>query len=223
MKNEILGKILSAAAGSLLPSACTICGKNYALFPAAVCGTCRDSLSTCIREFYYHADSPAKTLSLCSYGGLGGLFVRRIKYGGKRTLLNEFFNGRQHMIRTYLNSERIGVIIPVPLSPLKLLARGFNQSELIASAVSEISGLPVIKNLLRRRAGSAPQVKMSRSGRAKNVKGAFIIRGAGRINGENILLTDDVVTTGSTLKECAELLMEHGAGSVNAFTLAKTF
>jgi ComF family protein len=97
--------------------------------------------------------------------------------------------------------------------------RGYNQSLLIAQGISSITKVPVI-NALERLHYSTTQTKLSSNDRMQNVQGIFSIKKADLIRDKRLMLIDDVMTTGSTLEECAHVLLDSGACSVSAFTLA---
>lgn len=113
------------------------------------------------------------------------------------------------------------LIMPVPLHPKRLRQRGFNQSLLLARVIAARHDRPVDFMTLKRQIYTEPQVNLGRSERETNIKGAFKIADAGRIAGEKILLVDDVYTTGSTVKECATVLLKAGAEDVAVLTLAR--
>lgn len=99
------------------------------------------------------------------------------------------------------------VIVPVPLHRKRLRQRGYNQSEIIATGVSEILHIPIEVNLLTRKVHRASQTFMGRYERFENVSGSFgISRKAPPMYGKKILLIDDVVTTGATLEACCQVL-----------------
>ncbi len=114
------------------------------------------------------------------------------------------------------------VIIPVPLHKTRFLQRGFNQSELIAKELAEISGLAVNAGLLKRHIYNEPQVGLSASRRKENIKGIFSLdwRKLSDSWGREIILVDDVYTTGSTLSECAKTLKSAGFKKVSGLVLA---
>jgi len=100
------------------------------------------------------------------------------------------------------------VIVPVPLHRKRLRKRGYNQSEIIATGVSEILNIPVEANLLTRKVHRASQTFMGRYERFENVSGSFgISRKAPSVYRKKILLIDDVVTTGATLEACCQVLL----------------
>lgn len=111
------------------------------------------------------------------------------------------------------------LVVPVPLQLRRLRQRGFNQSLLLARALSERLGAPIDARVLRRVRGTRPQVGLHASQRAENVRGAFIVSGRG-LEGRDVLLVDDVYTTGATARECAAALARAGA-RVRVLTLAR--
>jgi ComF family protein len=108
-------------------------------------------------------------------------------------------------------------LVPVPIHPRRRRERGYNQAELLAAALSELTGLPV-RDALERVADTPPQVDLSREQRWQNVRGAFAPR-AGLSPGRRPVLIDDVQTTGATLEEGARALRAAGAHVVYALTL----
>ncbi len=111
------------------------------------------------------------------------------------------------------------VLVPVPLHPKRLRERGYNQSELLARALSEQIGIPW-KNSLRRIRHTPHQTGMSREQRLQNLNGAFDLKRGGDVVDRRILLVDDVFTTGTTLRQCAKVLHQCGAKEILGATLA---
>jgi len=110
-------------------------------------------------------------------------------------------------------------VIPIPLSKKRLRERGFNQAEVLAR--SFISHYPYTLCLdLKRNGHQRPQSSLSEKQRAQNIQGAFAWTGA-RLDGQIIILLDDVVTTGATLNEAARVLKEAGAKKIHGLALAK--
>ncbi|MBI2459677.1 MAG: ComF family protein [Parcubacteria group bacterium] len=112
------------------------------------------------------------------------------------------------------------LVVPAPLSKKRLRWRGFNQSELLARSVAEKYGLEFDGVSLIRTRHKKPQAKLTEAARLKNVKDCFEWRG-GNLKKRNIILIDDVVTTGATLNECAKVLKAAGAGEVWGLVVAK--
>ncbi|MBR2033185.1 MAG: ComF family protein, partial [Alphaproteobacteria bacterium] len=102
----------------------------------------------------------------------------------------------------------VDVIIPVPLHYSRLIKRRYNQSALIGNELSKISGIPIDNTTLRKHKKTRPQIELSGNERQNNVRNAFSVRNHKKIAGKRILLIDDVLTTGATLKECAKALLK---------------
>ncbi len=119
--------------------------------------------------------------------------------------------------------EEADLIVPVPLHPWRLWQRRFNQSAILAQALSESCGIPSDPLLLRRLRPTPSQGAMpSAKARRRNVHGAFrVAPGSEALRGRNVLLVDDVMTTGATADACARALKRAGAAKVFALSLAR--
>ena len=113
------------------------------------------------------------------------------------------------------------VIIPVPLHYTRLLKRKYNQSALLGHELSRLSGIKLDCRSLIKHRRTRPQVELRGKERLENVKGAFCVKKAENIKGKRVILIDDVLTTGTTLKECAYALKRAGAKSVDTLTIAR--
>jgi competence protein ComFC len=113
------------------------------------------------------------------------------------------------------------MIVPVPLHPSKQREREFNQAERLADRLGAAVRIHVNKRLLQRAIPTRTQTQLSRSERLANVRNAFAMRPAQRLNGERIVLVDDVFTTGATTSACARVLSAAGAGQVCVWTVAR--
>jgi ComF family protein len=113
------------------------------------------------------------------------------------------------------------LIVPVPLHPKRLRERGFNQAVILAREISKRFSIPLDFLTLRRHVFTEPQVSLGKDQRTANVRGAFVVKNEKKVEGQKIILVDDVYTTGSTVKECAGALMAHGAAEVAVLTLAR--
>lgn len=113
------------------------------------------------------------------------------------------------------------VIIPVPLCKSRRRERGYNQAELLARALSAYIDKQVLTNILVRVKKTIPQKKMTPTERAENMKDAFAVQNAELIKNKNILLVDDVFTTGATTQECSKVLKKAGAKSISILTVAR--
>lgn len=112
-------------------------------------------------------------------------------------------------------------IVPVPLYPAKEREREFNQAERLANHLSNATGIPVNAKLLCRILPTLTQTRLTKEQRAANMKNAFAMRSGAKLNGERIILLDDVFTTGATTSACAKILRKSGAGEVCVWTVAR--
>ena len=112
-------------------------------------------------------------------------------------------------------------IVPVPLHPVKLREREFNQAALLAAQLARATKIPMNEKILRRVNPTATQTLLTRDERAANMKNAFIVRKGTRLAGKRIVLLDDVFTTGATTNACAKALQVAGAAEVCVWTVAR--
>lgn len=126
------------------------------------------------------------------------------------------------MIRALPPDLNVDVVVPVPLHRSRLRAREFNQSLLLADRVGRYLMRPVSTIDLVRVTATEPQTALTRSERLRNLRRAFHVRNAVPFAGRHVLLVDDVLTTGTTVNECAKALRMAGAESISALTLART-
>jgi ComF family protein len=141
--------------------------------------------------------------ALYEYDGRAGQAVRRLKFA-RSTVLAPFMAGE---IAKAVRELDVDLIVPVPIHLSRRNQRGFNQSELLASA------LPSHPQMLTRIRATRPQVGLNREQRTRNLQGAF--RASPEVRGQRILLIDDVVTSGQTARECARELLDKGAYEVS--------
>ena len=115
------------------------------------------------------------------------------------------------------------VLIPVPLHWRRLWARRFNQAAALAGAISQISGVPVLHDVLKRVRATPQQVGLSKTERADNMQGAFRVPGdqKAEIKGKRLVLIDDVLTSGATVDTCARALLRAGAAHVDVLVFAR--
>ena len=122
---------------------------------------------------------------------------------------------------TELTRANWDAIVPVPLHPTKEREREFNQAQRLAAGLSRATHIPLQTGWLNRVAPTRTQTLLTRNERAENVRRAFAARPALRLNGERIVLIDDVFTTGATTSACARVLKAAGAGDVCVWTVAR--
>lgn len=155
--------------------------------------------------------------SLYPYAGWTAEAVKRLKYG------EEFDRASQIgplMAPLVAEFGQIDALVPVPLHASRLATRGFNQSQLLAEQISRLTGIPV-KPMLIRTISTSAQVSLSLEDRRDNVRDAFSVASEWIPSpSDQLLLVDDVRTTGATLNACVVALVMAGAGPVNAVTFA---
>ena len=162
-----------------------------------------------------------RAVSLGPYEGPLGEVVRTLKFRRRRELTKPLAQLLAETLRRQDFTQHIDLIVPVPIHWRRRFGRGFNQSELIAEHLGRFLRLPVTKRNLRRIRHTKPQTKLSRSERLKNPRGAFRVRRPGDVKGKNVLLVDDVMTTGGTMTECARELRKADAKAVYAAVAAR--
>jgi len=157
-------------------------------------------------------------------GALRGL-IHLLKYQAVRPAARPLGQGLARAIRSMLlEFDGPCVLVPVPLHRARRRTRGFNQAERIARvALRELRDLPIdfAPKVLVRTRFTESQTGFTREQRRANLRGAFAVRDAARVRGRNILLVDDVLTTGATADECARILMRAGAKQVLVATVAR--
>lgn len=131
-------------------------------------------------------------------------------------VLGELF--AQHVLRARLDTPLPDALVPVPLSRRRQVLRGHNQAETLARRLAPKLGRPVF-NALRRKRHTASQQGLSRAERLNNVAGAFVA--AADVQDQHLALVDDVMTTGSTLRQACTVLLRAGAGSVEVWPMAR--
>jgi ComF family protein len=174
------------------------------------CANCKDW------DLYFrraYAAVAAKTLVLD--------VIHRYKYG--RQLWFEPFLANL-LIREALpvvRAEQWDFIVPVPLHPVKRREREFNQAERLARQLANAAVIPLNTKLLQRTTPTVTQTTLTRRQRATNMHGAFAMRRGIKLNGQKIILVDDVFTTGATTNACARALKRAGAGDICVWTVAR--
>ncbi len=117
--------------------------------------------------------------------------------------------------------EGVDILVPIPLHYTRLVKRKYNQSALLAKELSKLCHVPVDYTSVIKHKATKPQVAFSGKERIQNVKGVFSVKHQDKIKGKRVVLIDDVMTTGSTLKECALAIKAAGAKSVDTLTVAR--
>jgi len=190
---------------------CSVCGVPFGTENGSdhVCGAC-----------LIH-----RPIHLCRsatlFGGPIQELVHRFKYGHRVHLSQPLGLLVARSLAPFYDEAAPELIVPVPLHRKRLRQRGYNQSQLIGGVLEQQWQVPLELGNLRRVRWTEPQTSLDAADRRSNVSGAFAVRDPRRVEGKRVLLVDDVLTTGSTLRACAEPLREAGAAAIFAVTVAR--
>ncbi|MDQ7783270.1 MAG: ComF family protein [Desulfomonilaceae bacterium] len=236
-----LSALVRAASDLAFPASCAFCGEPLSEPSLSLCADCCDRVG--------RIDAPFCDRCGRSFDGLqtnghvcGSCMVKPPPYGKARyavryegdfrkAFIDFKFHGALHLgnvlsrflteaYQSHFAGSPVDVIVPVPLHPKRLCARGHNQVVILGEKLSRASGIPLARTCLEKTHNRQPQVGLSRRERAVNVRGSFRTARAGMIAGRKILLIDDVATTGATVTEAAKTMMRSGASRVDVLVLA---
>lgn len=197
----------------IIPPFCQLCGAPLTdvVMDPAFCPECQIS------------PPPFKSArALGRYDGLLRELIHRFKYGGDVIVGDRLGQLMSRHCYRIMDMTALSVIIPVPLHPRRLRERGFNQAVLLSKHFAARWSIPLDALNLMRSRYTLSQTNLDRDSRFENVRGCFHLKKCSSVQEKNVLLIDDVYTTGSTVKECAGVLMANGAASVSVVTLART-
>ncbi len=234
---------LNAALGLFYPEICQLCGLARATVGESyVCAGCRARVRFIEPPFcercglpYQGAITTRFECANCRDMELAFRFARSAvvtgdtllgilhRYKYQRALWFEPFLAELLIARAKpeLSTEHWDFIVPIPLHPAKKREREFNQAERLAARLSAATGIRMNNRLLKRILPTRSQTLLSRQERLANVRNAFAMRDANRLNGQRIVVLDDVLTTGATANACAKVLLAAGAGEVCVWTVAR--
>ena len=187
---------------------CQSCGK-FLCDDGPLCGECQENPPV----FDY-------ARSVGPYEGEFRIAVKVFKFLGRRFLARRMSRMMADLVKNDPGFWPLDIVTPVPISRQSLCDRGFDQTEILAAGVAQRLKLENGKYLLVRIKDTPHQRELSREEREKNIHNAFRVVEPERVYNKNILLLDDVYTTGSTVRECARVLKEAGAARVAVITWA---
>ncbi|MGH4051846.1 MAG: ComF family protein [Clostridium sp.] len=193
---------------------------GYSQEGEALCSFCKGKLRRCGENFYIgKGDEKYLAMSVFYYSSIIKELIIRLKYK------NDFTCGEilaEYMVRFIKNSElQFDLISFVPMTKRALKIRGYNQSEFLANYLSRLLNIKVICNLVKTY-DTKDQIGLSGEERWVNMEKCFKIEKNKFIKNKNILLIDDVITTGATAFQCANALKENGANNIYVLTIAKS-
>lgn len=241
MLARALRNTVHSAASLIFPAVCAICDEPVGR-DEYLCGTCEASAPRltppfCAKcsEAFPGAISETFVCANCGHRELhfeSAVAAYRSR-GVVRKVLHDFKYNRQRYLRHVLArwlcdaledprlaGRHFDIVVPVPLHSARQRERGFNQAALLAELLARESGWPT-HDALERTRYTTTQTAYDRAERMRNLDGAFRLRERADVQGLRVLLIDDVLTTGSTLSECARVLKAGGAVSVHAATAAR--
>ncbi|SHE82663.1 comF family protein [Desulfofundulus australicus DSM 11792] len=208
------------------PVGCTVCGcfpvrpgtgggvsggPGGRSFPRALCPHCR-------------SDRPPFKAARAAgpYEGVLKEAVLRLKFRGERRLARPLAYLLAAVAREMVPPGTVPLVVPVPISSRRLALRGFNQAELLAGELCTALGWPLVP-ALRKVRETLPQTGLSRAARLSNLSGSFAAVPGVLPPGRVVVLVDDVITTGSTARECTSVLLAAGAAAVYVLTVAAPY
>lgn len=223
----------------VFPPFCAICRRTLREGEKIVCEDCFGSVSPIAPPFCQTCGSPLKRSQsrYCSrcrreessitrgrglgvYGGVILELVQLLKYKRKPSIAHRM----GLMMGSLALSDPLirggDVLIPVPLHAARLRARGYNQADLLARSASRRMGLPISSNSLIRGRATKTQTLLNEEQRRENVRDAFLVVRREDVENRKIILVDDVLTSGATLKSAASALLEAGANEVYGLVYA---
>jgi ComF family protein len=231
--HPVIVKLYQAIMQSLYPSECLVCGNEgewlcmscasrcikITALTCPFCNRISDSGKTCPRCRNLHSLTGAR--SIWYYKEPIKHFIHRYKYEGVTAARESIVPRLADCFKELPLRSGAPMITCVPSRKSRLIEQGYNQSELLAQAVSRLVGHSYISLLNHKQTGTA-QVKLTRKERLAQIQDRFIVRkNAPDITNRTVVIIDDVITTGGTLSGCASALKRAGARSVWAITIAK--
>lgn len=211
----------------LFPPKCIFCGINLRINSSI------DICDACYKKIPFFNESPKvfknsyinkaifdDVICLCEYTGIIKESIIRYKFFNKSNYYRTFAKLLSEKVKEMTIYAIFDIIISVPLFREKEYSRGYNQSYLISKELSKQIGIKEGSGLLKRVRNTEPQSLLAKNERSRNIKDAFKVKNANKIKDKNILLVDDIFTTGSTIDECSRVLKASGAKRVVAAVIA---
>lgn len=201
---------------------CHLCLSRISVHATLFCSACQARLPE--NKKVCHKNSKYLLGAVTNYEDIIRTLIHRFKYGRWQRIsgvINDLID--KYLKNLNLKLNRNYIVVPIPLHENKKAERGFNQSEIIARHVAEKLNLPLkTDKLIRVRETQSQTAMRGWEERRNNLKGSFDISSPEQIKSKNIILVDDIYTSGATIGEAAETLKKAGARKIIAFVIAKT-
>lgn len=204
----------------IYPDVCAFCNK---IQKESLCKKCEEKIKKYKKDIVIRSKNNyfEELISIFKYEGLIREKIIQYKFQDKSYIYNTF-------AKIILKNEKVcgllkkyDIIIPVPIHRKRKLQRGYNQTQLIAKEIAKNIDIELCDDALIKTKNTIAQSKLNKNKRKQNIKGAFRVLDLEKIQGKNILLFDDIFTTGSTVNECSKILKKVGAKTVGVLTIAK--
>lgn len=204
----------------IYPDVCAFCNK---IQKESLCKKCEEKIKKYKKDIVIRSKNNyfEELISIFKYEGLIREKIIQYKFQDKSYIYNTF-------AKIILKNEKVcgllkkyDIIIPVPIHRKRKLQRGYNQTQLIAKEIAKNIDIELCDDALIKTKNTIAQSKLNKNKRKQNLKGAFRVLDLEKIQGKNILLFDDIFTTGSTVNECSKILKKAGTKTVGVLTIAK--
>ncbi len=209
----------------IYPRVCGICGKPN---QKSLCNKCKVKLG---KEFKFQTDNYERDTSknfiehhyFFKYENLIRSQILALKFQEKPYIYQTIAYFLKNMQKSLEKLKKYDIMVIVPISKQRKLDRGYNQSELIAKEISKIIEVPIVKRVLYKTKNTVPQSSLNKKQREENAKGVYESCNVTKLQNKKILLLDDIYTTGNTVNECANMLLQKGIKrtDIGVLTIAK--
>ena len=231
-------KIINFFLDLLFPRKCIVCDEIFEFKnrDRYLCDDCRDLFEIIKSRRCKKCSRPIDSGNLCSicnseisffdlnysffeYGGIVPEVIYKFKFRNHPAVGTGLGKIMAENLDLNLINNNFDFIIPVPIHKLRMKKRGFNQAEILAHEISKKISLPTRTDILKRVKNTKAQWRLNAHERENNLKNAFVAK---KIKDKNVILVDDIFTTGSTINKCSEVLKSAGANYVLSLTFAIT-
>ena len=218
----------------IAPRSCVICGRRLSPTERSLCSVCVLHLYRTTFQFTPEDNEMAqlfwgllpveRTAALIYYEPRSetAALIYKLKYGHRPDIGEDLGRIMAEEMKPAGFLDGIDILLPIPLSKKRYWQRGYNQSEMLARGMSEVTGLPVITKAVRRTNFRQSQTSLTRKERQENVEGTFVLRHPEQLENKHVLLIDDICTTGATLLACSEAIKSIKGIRISILTLGFT-